>query len=162
MWGPPGTDARLAGAYDLAPEPGMHEEFEFRLYPEHAFRFGPFTVEAFDVVHPVPAYSLRVTDPAGRVLAYSGDCGPCEGLERAVAGADLMLAEAAFCDGDDNPEDLHLTGVEVGDLATRAGVGRLVLTHIPPWHEKQRAYDEARTRWDGQLDLAEVGAVYEI
>ncbi|WP_110206153.1 MBL fold metallo-hydrolase [Nocardioides daejeonensis] len=161
VWGPAGTAERLAGAYDLAPEPGMHEEFDFRTYPAEAFTFGPFTVEAFDVVHPVPAYSLRISC-GDKVLAYSGDCGPCDGLERAMVGADLMLAEAAFCDGEENPEDLHLTGVEVGDLATRAAVGRLVITHVPPWHDKQRAYDEARSRWTGPLDLARVGAVYEI
>jgi len=161
VWGPPETPARMSGAYDLAPEPGMHEEFDFRRYPEGGFDFGPFHVEAVEVVHPVTAYSLRVS-VAGRTLAYSGDCAPCEGLDRAAAGADLLLAEAAFCDGDDNPDGIHLTGVEVGELANRAGVERLVLTHIPPWHDKQRAYEEARTVWDGPLDLAHVGAVYEI
>lgn len=57
----------------------MHEEFDFRTYPLGTFEFGPFTVEAVEVVHPVPAYSLRVTAQE-KLLVYTGDCGPCEGL----------------------------------------------------------------------------------
>lgn len=161
VWGPPETQQRLNDAYDLAPEPGMEEEFDFRTYPDGGLDLGPFHVEAFDVVHPVTAYALRITVD-GRTLAYSGDCAPCEGLDRAATGADLLLAEAAFCDGDENPEGIHLTGVEVGELANRAGAARLVLTHIPPWHDKQRAVDEARSVWDGPLELAHTGAVYEV
>jgi ribonuclease BN (tRNA processing enzyme) len=161
VWGPVGTAERLARSYDLPLTPGMNEEFEFRTYPAGVVRFGPFTVEAVPVVHPVPAYALRV-EAAGRVLVYSGDCGPCEGLDRAAVGADVLLAEAAFCEGDDNPEDLHLTGREVGELAVKAGVERLVLTHVPPWHDPQVAYAEAREVWDGPLELARTGLVLEV
>lgn len=161
VWGPEDTANRMARAYDLDPDPGMTEEFCFRSYPQGEFPVGPFTVEAVGVAHPVPAYALRIRGRGG-LLAYSGDCGPCAGLERAAEGADLLLAESAFRDGEENPTDLHLTGGDVGDVAVRAGVGRVVLTHIPPWHDKQRAYDEARARWTGPLDLARVGAVYEL
>ncbi|NYG58353.1 ribonuclease BN (tRNA processing enzyme) [Nocardioides daedukensis] len=161
VWGPPGTADRLAVSYDLPLGPGMHEEFDFRTYPLGTFEFGPFTVEAVEVVHPVPAYSLRVTAQE-KLLVYTGDCGPCEGLDRAADGADLLLAEAAFCDGDENPEDLHLTGVEVAELAQRAGAGHLVLTHIPPWHDRQIALDEAKSIWDGPLDMARTGATYDL
>lgn len=161
VWGPAETPARMAGAYDLAPQPGMHEEFDFRTYPAQQFVFGPFQVEAIEVEHPVPAYALRIT-VNGRTLVYSGDCAPCSGLDRAAHEADLLLAEAAFCDGDENPEGIHLTGREVGELAQRAGARNVVLTHIPPWHDKQIAFDEAREVWSGPLTLAHVGDVYEI
>ena len=79
-----------------------------------------------------------------------------------AAGADLFLCEASFRDGEDNPPDLHMTGSECGTAARRAGVGRLVLTHVPPWHDPQDALAEARTTWDGPLDLAVAGTVYEL
>ena len=47
-------------------------------------------------------------------------------------------------------------------MAKRAGVGRLVLTHIPAWHDPQVSYDEARAVWDGPLDLATAGATYDV
>ncbi|GAA1923432.1 MBL fold metallo-hydrolase [Nocardioides hwasunensis] len=165
VWGPAGTAERMARAYDLPLDPGMTEEFDFLDYgslgPSVAVEVGPFRVEPREVVHPVPAYALRVT-AGGRTLVYSGDTGPCPALDEAATGADLLLAEASFRDADDNPPELHLTGSDCGRAATKASVGRLVLTHIPPWHDEADARAEARTEWAGQLDLARAGATYEI
>lgn len=160
VWGPSDTANRMARAYDLAPKPGMWGEFDFRVHGDPV-ELGPFRIEARRVVHPVEAYALRVS-VAGRTLVYSGDTGPCTALDEIAKGADLFLAEASFQDGDDNPPDLHMTGSDCGATATRAGVGRLVLTHVPPWYDPQVALDEARTRWDGPLDLAAVGATYDV
>ncbi len=45
--------------------------------------------------HPVPAFGLRIT-AGGATLGYSGDTGPCEGLDAVAAGVDMLLAEASF------------------------------------------------------------------
>jgi ribonuclease BN (tRNA processing enzyme) len=160
VYGPAGTADRMARAYDLPPDPGMNEEFDFRTY-DGSFRIGPFEIEAVPVDHPVAAYALRVSAD-GRTVAYSGDTGPCDGLNAVAKGADLLLAEASFRAAATNPPNLHLTGVDAGDCAARAGVGQLVITHVPPWHDPTEALEEARTRWDGPLDLAIPGAVFEL
>ncbi len=160
VWGPAGVAGRLARAYDLPEDPGMTEQFTFGEYAG-AVRLGPFTVEPVRVVHPVAAYSLRVS-AGGRVLAYSGDTAPCAAFDRAAEGADLLLAEASFRVGHHEPPDIHLTGRDVGRTAAAAGVGRVLLTHIPPWHDPQRAVDEAVTAWNGPLDLARPGEVHEV
>lgn len=160
VYGPAGTAERMARAYDLPPDPGMTEEFDFRAY-DGTFRIGPFEIEAVPVDHPVAAYALRVSAD-GRTVAYSGDTGPCDGLAAVAKGADLLLAEASFRAAVTNPPNLHLTGVDAGDCAAQAGVGRLVITHVPPWHDPAEALEEARTRWDGPLDLAAPGAVFEL
>ena len=74
VWGPEGTADRMARAYDLPVDPGMHEEFEFHTYAE-PFEIGPFRIEAIPVAHPVPAFGLRVTAD-DRTVGYSGDTGP--------------------------------------------------------------------------------------
>ena len=158
--GPVGTALRMAKAYDLDEDPGMNEEFDFRDWAG-AITVGPFEIEPFEVVHPVPAYALRVRS-GDSVLTYSGDTGPCEGLERAAEGADLLLAEASFVELQDNPPGLHLTGRQAGEAAKRAGVKRLVLTHIPPWHNRQTSLDEAHEVYDGPIHVAETGQVYEV
>ncbi|WP_210438424.1 MBL fold metallo-hydrolase [Nocardioides xinjiangensis] len=160
VWGPAGTAERMARAYDLPSEPGMTEEFDFR---EHAgpVDLGPFRVEAHAVVHPVAAYALKVTS-GGRTLVYSGDTGPCPTLDEVASGADLLLAEASFRSTDDNPPDLHMTGADCGRTAAKAGVDRLVLTHVPPWHDAADAEAEARAEWAGRVELARAGATYEI
>jgi ribonuclease BN (tRNA processing enzyme) len=160
VWGPVGTADRLARAYDLPLDPGMNDEFDFREWVG-PIEVGPFSVLPVAVDHPVPAYALRVSVD-GVVVGYSGDTGPCPELDEVAAGADLMLAEASFRVGVDNPPHLHLTGAECGQLATRAGVRRLVLTHVPPWHDAQDALDEARPEYAGPLELARAGATYEL
>ena len=159
VWGPVGTADRVARAYDLPLDPGMTEEFDFHVWGDPV-QMGPFTVEAVEAVHPVPAFSLRVTC-GGRVLAYTGDSGPCDALGLAARDADLLLAEASFEEGADNPADLHLTGRECGELASRAGVRQLVLTHVPPWHDPQVVLAEAKDVYHGPLSLAKVGDVFE-
>ncbi len=158
--GPAGTADRMARAYDLPPDPGMTEEFDFHVWGE-PLAIGPFTVEAIPVDHPVPAYGLRITD-GHVVLAYSGDTGPCPGLDDVAREADLFLAEASFQAHDDNPPNLHLTGAECGDTAARSRAKRLVLTHVPPWHDAQVVLDEATAAYAGPIELAVPGAVYDL
>ena len=163
VWGPAGTAERMARAYDLPVDPGMTEEFDFHAYGDDGgvVELGPFRVEARRVVHPVAAYALRVT-AGGRTLVYSGDTGPCPELDEVAVGADLLLAEASFRSGDDNPPELHMTGADCGRTASHAGAGRLVLTHIPPWHDPADAEAEARAEWSGPVELARAGATYDI
>ena len=56
--GPAETADRLARGYDLDPDPGMREEFDFRIWGEPV-RIGPFHVEAIPVDHPVDAFGVR-------------------------------------------------------------------------------------------------------
>lgn len=162
VWGPTGTAKRIAKAYGLAPDPGMTEEFEFHEYGEQAtVTVGPLSVEVVPVSHPVESYAIRVTHD-GHSLVYSGDTGPCEALVDLARGTDLLLAEAAFREGEDNPENLHMTGKDAAEAAVAAGAGRLVLTHIPPWYDSAAALEEARPVFEGPLDLARCGATYDL
>jgi ribonuclease BN (tRNA processing enzyme) len=160
VWGPHGTALRMAKAYDLDEDPGMNEEFDFRPW-SGMVAVGPFTVTAREVAHPVAAYGLRI-EADGRTLAYSGDTGACEGLVSTARDADLFLCEASFVEGHLNPPDLHLTGAEAGRVATEAQARRLVLTHVPPWHDAQLMLREASETFDGPLELAVPGKTYEV
>jgi len=160
VWGPKGTAKRLAKAYDLPRTPGMREEFDFHRYGDPV-TVGPFSVEPYEVDHPVPAYGLRIT-AFGRTLAYSGDTGPTPVLHDLAKDADLFLCEASFRACDDNPPGVHLTGQEAGEVAAQAGARRLVVTHVPPWHDAQTMLNEAAKAYDGPADLATMGAIYDV
>lgn len=163
VWGPRRTSRRLARAYDLPKKPGMSEEFVFHRHrPERPpVTVGPFSVQPIAVDHPVESYGFRIA-AGDAVMAYSGDTGPCEALDRIADGVDLFLAEASFNTCDHNPPSLHTTGAEVGEVASRGGVRRLVVTHVPPWHDPADAVAEARSTFDGTIELAASGAVYEL
>jgi ribonuclease BN (tRNA processing enzyme) len=160
VWGPAGVASRAASAYGLTDPAGMSREFDFHEYAG-PLRLGPFTITPTLMAHPVPAYALRV-EQGGRVLSYSGDTGPCDQLAGFARDADLLLAEAAFVEGADNPPDLHLTGRDAGAAASAARAKRLVLTHIPPWHDKAVALGEAKLEYAGPVELATTGATYDV
>jgi len=159
--GPADTARRMAKAYDLDEDPGMNEEFDFIPYGADAVEYGPFKITVRLVVHPVTAYALRI-EAGGRTLAYSGDSGVCPGLEDTARDADLFLCEASFMEGAVNPPGLHLTGREAAETAERAGVGRLLLTHVPPWHEPDAVLTEAVPHFDGPVSLVSSGSSYDI
>jgi ribonuclease BN (tRNA processing enzyme) len=161
VYGPRGVAKRMAQAYGLAENPGMTEEFDFHEYDERPVTVGPLTVSLTRVLHPVESYAMRVSHE-GRSFVYSGDTALCDSLVSLAEGTDLLLAEAAFREGEDNPADLHMTGKDAAVTAVRAGAGRLVLTHIPPWYDPKLAFDEARPVFDGPLELARFGSTYEL
>jgi ribonuclease BN (tRNA processing enzyme) len=157
--GPHGTAERLARAYDMDEHPGMKEVFDFGTLEEGTFRLGPLSITATRVAHPVEAYAFRV-EHQGRSFVYTGDTGPCEQLVELARDTDLLLSEAAFTHGKEDIPDLHLTGRQAGQLAARAGVRRLVLTHIPPWTDPERNLADAAEVYPGPVELAHPGAVY--
>ena len=161
VWGPPGMDSRLAHAYGLPLDPGMNDEFEFKVVREGEMSLGPFKVTAALMDHPVEAYGFRLEND-GRALAYSGDTAICDNLVTLAADADMLLAEAAFRDGVENPSHIHMTGSEAAAVARDARVAQLVLTHIPPWHDKQDAVLETKGVYEGVVLLAAEGSTYEL
>lgn len=70
----------------------------------------------------------------GKKIVYSGDLMPCESMVELARGADLFVCEASFT------QDLkkranevgHLTAKQAAELAKKANVKKLVLTHISP------------------------------
>jgi ribonuclease BN (tRNA processing enzyme) len=161
VYGPDGTGDRIARAYDLASEASMSRQFDFRSFPSGGFALGPFEVSVARVDHPVTAYAIKLTDPSG-TLVYSGDTAVCASIEQFSEGADLLLAEASFLDGEENPGHLHMTGREAASVAESAGVRELVLTHIPPWHSRGEVLAEAAPHFRGRTSLAEPGLTFVI
>lgn len=160
--GPAGGSARVAAASGFPDSTGVDKVFDFADWQDgRPVQLGPFTVTPARVAHPVETYAMRIEEQ-DRVLVYSGDSGPSRALVELASGADLFLCEASFLVGGDNPPDLHLTGQEAGLHASRARVSRLVLTHIPPWHDPARVLAEAVPKFSGPVELAETGAVYTV
>lgn len=163
VYGPFGAADRLAVAHGVSLEPGLRDMLDFRAWVAagEPQRVGPFEVFVAPANHPGESYLLRV-EHAGRSLVYTGDTGPTDSLVDLACGADLLLAEATFRDGEPNPPDLHLTGRQAGEYAARAKVGKLVLTHVPPWYAPQQAAEEARAIYVGPIEVARPGATYDI
>lgn len=121
------------------------------------------------------AYRVEVS---GKAFIYSGDSGPSKGLERLAHKADVLITEVVDLDAiaarisrtmPNAPEVIltnvvngmrvnHLTAEEVGKLATRAGVGTVVLTHFVPIPEQMSSpaalIKAVRRHYSGRVVLA--------
>jgi ribonuclease BN (tRNA processing enzyme) len=164
VYAPAEAPTRLAAQY--APDAAelaatdLSDVYDFRAWPVDQ-RINGIGVRAARVVHPCEAYALRL-EHDGRALVYTGDTGACAALTELADGADVLLAEASWTHAEDRPPDLHLSGREAGELAEAARVGRLVLTHVPPWTDPEAVLEEAKAAFSGEVVLAEPRARYEI
>jgi ribonuclease Z len=68
----------------------------------------------------------------GRKVAITGDTAPTDLLVEAAWGADVLVTEATFAEeeGERAAETLHSTAAQAAEIARRAGVGLLALTHL--------------------------------
>lgn len=165
MFGPSDTWTRLAAA--SSPEGGEFDDFRDIFDIQHwedgrAVTFGALTVEPRLVSHPTESYGMRFTDPSGAVLVYSGDTGICDSVVELARGADVFLCEASWTHAPDRPQHVHLSGTEAGQIATKAGVGELLLTHIPPWTSREDVISEAKAEFDGPVRAVVCGETFDV
>ncbi len=125
--------------------------------PLLVLRAGALEIESFLVDHGVakPAVGYRITSPDG-VIVVSGDTRVCASVESAARGADVLVHEvfhtAMLEQLGREPEwvmgmkGYHAEAGELGEMASRAEVGHLVLTHMlpsPNGADQKQAYADA-------------------
>lgn len=121
------------------------------------YAVGDMRIRFFPTRHPVEGYSVRL-EGAGWSMAYSSDSSPCPGLEAAAAGVDLFICEATLpASHVEEASHGHLTSLQAGETAARAGARSLLLTHIWPAFDRQDILEEAREAFPGDVALAEEG-----
>ncbi len=101
--------------------------------------------------------ALRFDIPTlGRAAVYSSDTEPCDAVAALARGADTLIHEATFAERGRGRFGAHSTAAEAGVIATRAGVRRLILTHIDPeYHgELDALVGEARARFGGIVEIS--------
>ena len=145
--------ARLRRLYGSWVEP-LDYPLEIEEIEERPVSLGGFTLWAFPVSHAPGSVAYRVEDPSdGKSVALSGDADVCEGLVEAARGADLAVLESSFPEG--RKVAGHLTPREAGEIASRSGAKRLLLTHFYPECEGEDLLGQCRGSYSGEILLAE-------
>ncbi len=106
--------------------------------------------------HPVETLAI-LAESEGVRIGYSADTGPGWSPESFGQDIDVFVYETTL------PEELeefgipHVTGRQAGTRATAAGVGHLVITHVPPGHDSLEREASAKTTFTGPISVAEPG-----
>jgi ribonuclease BN (tRNA processing enzyme) len=157
------TFRRVVGAWGN--EDLIENAFDLCEYdPAQAVGVGPLRFRFAEVPHFVQTCAIEVTSSAngsGR-LVYGADSAPADALVDFASGADLLMIEATLPRPERGGMRGHLTPAEAGEHGARAGVGRLVLTHMSDEMDALWARREAERSFGGPVDLAHEGAVYEL
>jgi ribonuclease BN (tRNA processing enzyme) len=135
----------------------LHEGFDVDVVqPGRELTVGPFRITTAAMQHSVPTLGVRV-EADGETMAYSADTGPTDALIGLASGCDLLVAEASWQDDGIPRPPIHMTAREAGEVAARASCGRLMLTHIRPYLDRERSRDEAAGAFDGDLTVGKEG-----
>ena len=103
--------------------------------------------------HSVPVMGIRVENLRdGGIVAYSADTERSDAIARLAEAADILVHEAT---GDFSG---HTSAQDAAHVAAQAGVGRLVLVHLPPDIDPADLED-AQTSFEA-LEIGEDGASY--
>ena len=132
--------------------PGLLEIIEADTNRPDIIKFRDFTINTIPVKHNPESIAIRITDAHGVSVVYSGDTDYCENIITIAEGADLLICESAV--PDDQKVAGHLTPALAGDIASQAGVGKLVLTHFYPECDQVDIRKECRKSFSGPLLLA--------
>jgi len=116
-------------------------------------QFESFAVKTAPVAHNEESIAYRITSAEGHSAVYTGDTDYCETIIDLAKDTDLLICECAL------PDRFrvkgHLTPSLAGDLAAKANVRKLVLTHFYPQCDKEDIAAECRKTYSGPLVLAE-------
>jgi ribonuclease Z len=94
-----------------------------------------------------PSELVGPTRP-GRRIVLTGDSRPAEGTVTAATGADLLIHEATFAEEEAARalETGHSTAREAAEVAAKAGVKRLILTHVSARYSRDTSDLEREAR----------------
>jgi ribonuclease BN (tRNA processing enzyme) len=124
-------------------------------------RLGNLSVQFIAVQHYIPTYGITITNT--KKLAYSSDSGLCEGLLEIARDADLFICHIGAClENGKIAKWGHLTPEQAGEVASQAGVKRLLLSHLWPACNRAQSLERASRCFSGAVELAEASHSFEL
>jgi len=164
LYAPPGAAEafeRVCGGGGMR-EQHIANAFDLREYAaDDVVEVGPLEIRFQPVPHFLLTHAVEIREGESR-LTYSADSSPSEDLCAFAAGTGLLLIEATLPRPEREGPRGHLTPSEAGEHGRRAGVRRLVLTHLSDELDADWARAEAEQAFGGPVEVAHEGAVYEV
>jgi ribonuclease BN (tRNA processing enzyme) len=141
----------------------LDEAFAMTEYdPADTVSVGPLSITFQPVPHYVPANAVEVCGTSGGRFTFGADHGPTDALNEFAKATDLLFLEATLREPEADGPRGHMTAGEAGVVAAGCDAQRLVLTHISDELDPGWAISEAQRAYDGPVEVAREGAVYDV
>ncbi|MDE1768712.1 MAG: ribonuclease Z [Candidatus Micrarchaeota archaeon] len=97
----------------------------------------------------------------GKKVVYTGDTRPSKDTVKAAADADLLIHESSYCEKEKSlaVERMHSTATEAAQVAKKAHVKRLLLTHISARYNDIGILEEEAQKIFKNSEVAEDGDI---
>lgn len=128
----------------------------------------PVKVTAEEMVHNVRTFGYRF-EIEDKVVVISGDTAPTPNIVKLAQNADVLVQDACLAKTGiyretkdpelqkiwDNLQKEHCSPQQAGEIAQKAGVKKLVMTHFLPNVIPEEVWQEANAVFDGESVVAE-------
>lgn len=127
---------------------------------DQAVQIGDCRITSAVMEHSAPSVAYRI-EADGKTLVYTGDTGYTENLVELAQDASVLLAECNWENGQE--QEGHLAPSQIAEIANKARVRTVVLTHYPAGEEeRQKRVEQLKHDFKGRVIAAEDLQVIEI
>lgn len=157
---PPGGEAMLrkpSAFPSEGPDDFLDEVLSIHEYdPARPLEINDLRLTFRQTRHYIETYSIRA-EHGNASIVYSGDTAPCDSVVEHAADCSLFLCEATLGLGHEEGMRGHSSAEEAGEMAQRAGVHRLVLTHYGSTYAPDELEEAAQSAFSGRCSMADDG-----
>jgi len=117
-----------------------------------------YSIYATKVEHGDGTIGYKIIEKGGKSFVYSADTKPCNNLLKFARNTDLLIHEATFSHQyvEEAEKGGHTTSYQAGEIAKKANVRKLVLTHFDPLCSRNSdlLLNEAKIEFDGEIIIS--------
>jgi len=163
---PPGGRAALAALRGAVAPNAPADFFEAAFATQEYSPMEPLCIKDLRLCfaptrHYIEGFAVRAGRD-GASVTYSSDTAPCDAVVELARDSSLFLCEASLGLSSEDGERGHSSAEEAGEMASRAGVGRLVLTHYGAAYSAAALVEAAKRRFNGPVEAADDGAQFSV
>ena len=97
----------------------------------HAVQIGDVTITTCPTLHgSIESRAFRV-EQGGKSVVYTSDTAPCPEVVELANGADVLIHECNWLDGD-HPKGVHTSPSQLAEIVEQTQPKTVVLTHLAP------------------------------
>jgi len=168
VWMPPGGIAMLRSITNAFASEGngdfLDEAFDLKEFdPAKPLPIGSGRLRFAPTTHFITSFAIRY-ERNGTSLTYSADTAPDQRVVELARGTDLFLCEATLLANEKEHGGIrgHSSSKEAAQMASDAGVARLVLTHYSQDATANDLAEGARAIYKGKIEVADDHAVITV